>query len=62
MRRICNLPDNHEELKKKGFNENDIETLENVLLLYDPEANAQVNRIKEIIYKVETGKTLVQGK
>ena len=62
MQRICNLPDNHEELKKKGSNDDDIETLENSILLWDPEANAQVKRIKEIMNKVETGNTLFQGK
>ena len=50
MKRICNIPNNYEELKKKGFNDEDIESYENIILLFDPEANAQVKRMKELIY------------
>lgn len=49
MRRICSLPDNEEELKKKGFDEEDIETLKSIFLLLDPEANKKVQRMLEII-------------
>lgn len=49
MQRICSLPDNEEELKKRGFDDEDIETLKSIFLLFDPEANKAVQRMLEII-------------
>jgi hypothetical protein len=52
MRRLCNLPSNEDELKKT-YSEDEIETIRKTILLFDPEANQQVKRWKEIIDYVE---------
>lgn len=53
MRRICNLPDNDKDLKKKGFNDDQIKDYRYVISLIDPEANEKVRRIKEIMDYIE---------
>ena len=55
MRRLCNLPSNEDELRKVFSNE-EIDTIRQTILLFDPEANQQVKRWKEIMDYVE-GKT-----
>ena len=52
MRRLCNLPSNEDELRKT-YSEDKIETIRKTILLFDPEANQQVKRWKEIIDYIE---------
>lgn len=49
MLRICNLPTNTEELKKQGFQDNDIEAYREFMSNLDPEVNKLVKRMKELI-------------
>ena len=49
MQRICNLPSNTEELKKQGFQDEDIEGYRDLMSNLDPEVNKLVKRMKELI-------------
>ena len=49
MQRICNLPTNTEELKKQGFQDEDIEVYRDLMSNLDPEVNKLVKRMKELI-------------
>ena len=49
MQRICNLPSNTEELKKQGFQDEDIEVYRDLMSNLDPEVNKLVKRMKELI-------------
>ena len=49
MQRICNLPTNTEELKKQGFQDEDIEVYRELMSNLDPEVNKLVKRMKELI-------------
>ena len=49
MQRICNLPSNTEELKKQGFQDEDIEVYRELMSNLDPEVNKLVKRMKELI-------------
>ena len=49
MQRICNLPSNTEELKKQGFQDEDIEAYREFMSNLDPEVNKLVKRMKELI-------------
>ena len=49
MQRICNLPTNTEELKKQGFQDEDIEVYSELMSNLDPEVNKLVKRMKELI-------------
>lgn len=54
MQRICNLPSNTEELKKQGFQDEDIEVYRDLMSNLDPEVNKLVKRMKELIdYKTK---------
>ena len=54
MLRICNLPTNTEELKKQGFQDEDIEVYRELMSNLDPEVNKLVKRMKELIdYKTK---------
>lgn len=52
MQRLCNLPSNEDELRKT-FTDEQIIDIRKVILLFDPEANQQVKRWKEIIDYIE---------
>ncbi len=49
MLRICNLPTNTEELKKQGFQDEDIEAYRELMSNLDPKVNKLVKRMKELI-------------
>ncbi len=51
--RICNLPNDNEKLKEIGFTDDAISYLRDTLVLLNPEAHVQLNRMKEIIKYIE---------
>lgn len=53
MGRICNLPNDNEKLKEIGFTDDAISYLRDTLVLLNPEANEQLNRMKDIIKYIE---------
>ena len=59
---LCQLPINPEELQALGMTEEEINCIGEFYNKINPIAIDFKERIKEIITKVETGKTLFQGK
>ena len=51
--RIWNLPNDNEKLKEIGFTDDAISYLRDTLVLLNPEAHVQLNRMKEIINYIE---------
>ena len=49
MQRICNLPSNTEELKKQGFQDEDIEVYRDLMSNLDPEVNKLVKSMQDLI-------------
>lgn len=49
MQRIFNLPANDAELRQIGFGDDEINAYKDLLSLLDPEANRQVQRMRDII-------------
>jgi len=49
MQRIFNLPANDAELRQIGFSDDEINAYKDLLSLLDPEANRQVQRMRDII-------------
>lgn len=49
MQRIYNLSINIEELKKQGFQDNDIKVYKEFIKKMDPEVAIQVERMKELM-------------
>lgn len=49
MQRVCDLPENAEELKKQGFPEKDIEDYIDSFRRFGPEVIAKIKRMKELI-------------
>ena len=53
MSKICNLPNDNEKLKELGFSDDAISYLRDTLVLLNPEAHEQLNRMKDIIKYIE---------
>ena len=53
MQRVCNLPNNANELRSLGFSDEAIDTLKDTIMLIDPDASRIAKRMQEILHYMD---------